>query len=311
MLGLPWRRAAPRVSAVVPLYNHAAYITEAIGSMLAQGTLLKEVIVLDDGSTDDSAAVMRKLAGRDARIRFSSQANRGAHATLNAALEQCDGEFLAILNSDDAWQPGRLAALVEALDADQAAGMAWSVLRCMDEGGGEVANAWYEAALKFYRDRGDLGAALLNGNFVMTTSNLVLRRSAWQAVGPFAALRYTHDLDWLLRALGLGVRAAFVEAPLLRYRIHARNTIAEDHRGVRAEWAVTAAAYLTVLWDRPGAGAIDWDHAASVQEVLRTHELQRAVAPCMAYLRREGAGGLDRSGLLGDEAFRSRLTGWV
>jgi len=181
----------------------------------------------------------------------------------------------------------------------------------MDEGGGKVGNAWYEAALQFYRDGGDLGAALLNGNFVMTTSNLVMRRTAWEAVGPFAALRYAHDLGWVLRALALGVRAAFVEAPLLRYRIHARNTIAEDHRGVRAEWAATAASYLTVLWDRPGAGGIDWDHAATVQEVLRTHELLRGVAPCMAYLRREGAVGLDRSGLLGDGAFRSRLAGWV
>lgn len=311
MLGFPWRRAAPRVSAVVPLYNHAAYIAEAIGSMLAQGPLLKEVLVLDDGSTDDSAAIMRKLAGRDARIRFESQANRGAHATLNTALAQCEGEFLAILNSDDAWEPARLAALVEALDADPAAGMAWSMVRCMDEAGGGVANAWYDAAVRFYRDGGDLGAALLNGNFVMTTSNLLLRRAAWQSVGPFAALRYAHDLDWVLRALARGVRAVFVEAPLLRYRIHARNTIAEDHRGVRAEWAVAAAAYLTVLWDRPGAGGIDWGHAAAVQAVLRTHELQGAVAPCMAYLRREGAPGLDRSGLPGDEAFRSRLTGWV
>jgi glycosyltransferase involved in cell wall biosynthesis len=308
---LPWRRAAPRVSAVVPLYNHAAYIEEAIFSLLAQGTLLKQVVVLDDGSTDDSAAIMRKLAARDARIRFSSQANRGAHAALNTMLAQCDGEFLAVLNSDDAWQPGRLSSLVEALDADQAAGMAWSLVRCMDGDGAEVGNAWYEAALRFYRDGGDLAAALLNGNFVLTTSNLVLRRTAWQAVGPFAALRYTHDLDWVLRALALGVRAAVVQAPLLRYRIHARNTIAEDHRAVRAEWAATAAAYLTVLWDSPGAGGIDWDHAAAVQEVLRTHELHRAVAPCMAYLRREGAAGLDRSGLLGDEAFRSRLTGWV
>jgi len=201
--------------------------------------------------------------------------------------------------------------LVAALDADPAAGMAWSLVRCMDAAGGDVANEWYESALQFYRGGGDLGAALLNGNFVMTTSNLVLRRAAWQAVGPFAALRYTHDLDWVLRALALGVRAAFVEAPLLRYRIHARNTIAEDHWGVRAEWAASAAAYLTVLWDRPGAGAIDWDHAALVQEVLRTHELQRAVAPCMAYLRREGACGLDRSGMFGDAAFRARLTGWV
>jgi hypothetical protein len=97
----------------------------------------------------------------------------------------------------------------------------------------------------------------------------------------------------------------------LRYRFHATNTIAEDHIRVRAEWAANAAAYLQMLWDRAGAGQIDWSHAGRVQAVPHTHESDRAVAPCMAYLRRAGAAGLDRSQLLGDEAFRSRLAGWV
>jgi len=321
LAGLPWRRAArattastpaaPRVSAVVPLYNHAAYIDDAIDSILAQGGLLKEVIVIDDGSTDGSAAIMRRRAAADPRVRFETQTNRGAHATLNTALDRCEGEFLAILNSDDVWQEGRLSALVAALDADPQAGLAWSLVGCMDSAGNGIDNAWYEAGVQFYRDRRDLGAALLNANFMMTTSNLLLRRTTWENVGPFAALRYTHDLDWILRALATGLAVAFVEAKLLRYRIHPKNTIAEDHAGVRCEWAASAAAYLHLLWDGPDAPAIDWDHAAAVQAVLRTHELDRAVGPCMAYLRREKARGLDRAGMLGDEAFRSRLTGWV
>jgi glycosyltransferase involved in cell wall biosynthesis len=326
LTGFFWRRAAsprgvssastseisaPRVSVVLPLYNHAAYIAEAVQSVLAQGSLLKELIVIDDGSTDASAALMQKLAESDPRIRFEVQSNQGAHATLNTALARCEGEFLAIINSDDAWIQGRLAALLHALDADQGAGMAWSLLTCMDASGSVIANPWYEAATKFYCAGVDLGAALLNGNFMMTTSNLVMRRTVWQAVGPFAPLRYTHDLDWVLRALALGEHAAIVETPLLRYRIHARNTIAEDHTGVRVEWAATAAAYLTLLWDRPAAPPIDWDQAEAIASVLRTHLLDRAVTPCMAYLRREGGGRLDQSGLLGDEDFRLRLAGWV
>ena len=152
---------------------------------------------------------------------------------------------------------------------------------------------------------------MLNGNFVMTTSNLVVRRPVFDAVGPFAALRYTHDLDWLLRALALGYRLAVVESELLRYRIHARNTIAEDHAGVRAEWAMSAAAYLTMLWDRPGAPPVDWQHAASAQAVLRQHELDRAAALCMAYLRRAGPAGLDRATLLDDTVFVARVRRWI
>jgi len=311
LLGLPWRRVTPRVSVVVPLYNHAGYIAEAVTSILAQGRLVQEIIVLDDGSTDASAAVMRDLALQDRRIRFERQANRGAHAAINAGLALCGGELLAILNSDDAWLPGRLAALVAALDADPAAGIASSGMRFMDGGGGEIGNAWYDAALTFYRDAADLGVALLNGNFLMTTSNLLIRRETLAAVGPFAALRYGHDLDWLLRALALGQRMDIVETPLLRYRIHAGNTIAEDHAGVRAEWAIAAAAYLTLRWDRAGAPLPDWDHAGAALAVLRRHELDRAVAACMAYLRRTGVAGLDRSPLLGDGAFLARVKGWI
>ncbi len=296
---------------MVPLYNHAAYIAEAVRSVLAQGAWVREVVVIDDGSTDKSAAIMKKLAAADPRIRFQVQSNQGAHATLNTALALCDGEYLAILNSDDAWGEGRLAALFAALDADRGAGVAWSLLTCMDGAGRKIESAWYEAALRFYREGRDLAAALLNGNFVMTTSNLVMRRDVWAAVGPFAPLRYTHDLDWILRALALGTRTACVDTPLLRYRVHAHNTIAEDHAAVRAEWAVTAAAYLTLLWDRDDAPPIDWVHAEAISSVLRTHLLDRAVTPCMAYLRREGAGRLDRSALLSDRAFRSRLAGWV
>jgi glycosyltransferase involved in cell wall biosynthesis len=103
-----WRRAAPaRVSVVVPLYNHAAYIAAAIASILSQGSLVKEIIVIDDGSTDDSAAIMTELARQDERILFERQVNQGAHATLNTGLARCTGDLLTILNSDDAYRRGQ------------------------------------------------------------------------------------------------------------------------------------------------------------------------------------------------------------
>ena len=311
MVKLPWQRATPRVSVVVPLYNHAAFIAEALESILAQGRVVQEIIVLDDGSTDDSAAVVQALLARDRRLRLVRHANRGAHATINAAIALCGGEMVAVLNSDDAWLPGRLTALVAALDADPAAGIACSALRFMDGAGASTDNPWYEAALAFHRDGAELGVALLNGNFVMTTSNLLIRRATLAAVGPCAALRYGHDLDWLLRALALGQHLVRVDAPLLRYRTHASNTIAEDHAGVRAEWAMAAAAYLALLWHRPDAPPIEGDHAAAAQAVLRRHELDRATALCLAYICRNGVAGLDRSPLLGDEAFRARVKGWA
>lgn len=294
----------------MPLYNHAAYITAAVESVLTQGEVLREMVVIDDGSTDDSARVMGGLAARDPRIRFRSQSNRGAHATINAGLRDCTGEFVAILNSDDLYEPGRLDALALRLDADAGADLAASGIRFIDGQGGSIGNDWYAAALAFRAGR-DMGTALVNANFLMTTSNFLFRRDLTARIGEFAALRYTHDLDFALRALACGRHIALLEEPLLRYRLHGSNTISEDHRRVRAEWAATAAAYLTLLWDRPGAPEPDWDAAAAMEEVLTRHELGRAVHLCMAWLRRNGGGRLDTGPLLADEAFRARLAGWV
>jgi len=311
----PPQVGAARVSVVVPLYNHADYIEAAIDSALAQGEVLRELVVIDDGSTDGSSATMKRLARRDACIRFRSQANLGSSATINAGLRDCTGEFVAILNSDDAYLPGRLAALVRALDADPAAGIAASGIAFMDGQGRPVANAWYAEALDFRAGHG-LGTALVNGNFLMTTSNFLFRRALVDDVGGFAALRYTQDLDFALRALALGHGIVRLDEALLCYRIHARNTISEDHRQVRAEWAAAAAAYLTLLWDRPDAAEPDWDDAAAMEQVLQRHELSRAVHLCMAYLRRhcpdpQALGRLDRVPFLRDAGFRARLAGWA
>jgi glycosyltransferase involved in cell wall biosynthesis len=292
------------------LYNHVAYIKAAVESVLAQGEVLREVVVIDDGSSDDSPGAMRQIAGSDARIRFRSRSNEGAPATMNEGISETTGEFVAILNSDDLYMPGRLDVLALRLDAEPGADLAASAIAFMDERGAAIENSWYQDAI-VSRAGCDMGTALINANFLMTTSNYVFRRDLTTRIGGFAALRYTHDLDFALRALALGHGITVVEQPLLRYRQHGNNTISEDHRKVRAEWAACAAAYLTLLWDRPGTPEPDWDAAGAVAEVLRRHELTRMVMPCMAYLRRHGDGRLDTGPLVADEAFRARMLGWA
>jgi glycosyltransferase involved in cell wall biosynthesis len=295
---------------VVPLFNHAGYIRPAIESILAQGDVLREIIVIDDGSTDDSARVMQGLAAGDPRIRFRSQPNQGAHATINAGIADCTADYVAILNSDDVFLPRRLDALAGRLDAEPDCVLAATGIAFMDGSGAAIANPWHAEALAF-RSGTDWATALVNANFLMTTSNFLFRRDLPARIGGFAALRYTHDLDFALRALALGHRIAWLDEPMLRYRIHGSNTIAEDHRKVRVEWATSAAAYLTLLWDRPGAAEPDWDAAAAMEQVLRRHELAPAAHLCMAYLRRHGEARLDRAPLLSDAGFRARLAGWV
>ena len=303
------RAATGRVSVVIPLYNHARFITEAVASALAQGPLLREVIVVDDGSTDGSAAVMQALSETDGRIVFWSQPNRGAHAAINAGLHRATGELLAILNSDDVYAPDRLPRLAAALDADPGAGLAASGLRFIDATGTAQPNPWHEAALATLRGSGDPGLALVNGNYLMTTSNFVVPRQVLDQVGYFAPLRYTHDLDFALRLVAGGRRILLLDDALLSYRTHGGNTIAEDHAKVRLEWAIVAAFFITSLWDRPDGPEIDWGRAMAIAQVLDKHALTRAVHLCMAYLRRHPASTLERSPILADLAFRELVTG--
>jgi glycosyltransferase involved in cell wall biosynthesis len=296
---------------VVPLYNHERYIGEAIRSILAEGKLVREIIVIDDGSSDGSILVMEKLARQDPRIVFRTQSNQGAHATINAGLRSCSGEFLTILNSDDAYLPGRLSILVAALDADPEASIAASALAFMNDAGEAIRNAWYEEILAGQNASQGLGVALINGNFLMTTSNLLFRRSSLEELGFFAPLRYAHDLDFALRAVAFGKRILVVDQMLLRYRIHATNTISEDHSKVRSEWAICAAAYFANGLDGSLPNKMDWETAAALEDVLRRHELSKAVHLCMSYLRRWGMEPLDRNRLVSDQDFLKRVADWV
>jgi glycosyltransferase involved in cell wall biosynthesis len=323
MFRTPWRTAARKaeppappaaaacVSVVVPLYNHARYVAEAVRSALAQGPVLREVVVVDDGSTDGSAEALLAACGDDTRLVLWSQPNRGAHAAINAGLLRATGEVLAVLNSDDVYAPGRLDRLVAALDADPGADLAATGLSFMDGDGSPIANPWYEEAVAFHRASGDLGAALVNGNFVTTTSNLVFRRGLLDRIGLFAPLRYAHDLDFLLRALAHGRRLALLlDEPLLSYRLHATNTIKEEHGAVRLEWAMVAAAFLDALLAVPGP--VDWTRLAAIGAVLERHKLLPGVQLCLAHLRRHPSGGtLERAPMLSDEEFRAALRSCV
>jgi glycosyltransferase involved in cell wall biosynthesis len=263
-----------RISVVIPLYNHARFIGEAVDSVLTQGSIVREVIVVDDGSDDDSAAIIRELNQRDRRIVFWSQPNRGAHTAINSGLWRATGDLLAILNSDDVYAPARLTNLANALDADPSADIAASAISFINAAGQPISNPWYDEALGYFKQCGEISLALINGNFLMTTSNFLFRRRLLDEIGYFAPLRYAHDLDFALRALANHKRFVLAEESLLAYRIHDGNTISENHAEVRLEWAIVTAAFLAAFWRR---GLVDWGYARALEEILERHKLTLAV----------------------------------
>lgn len=296
-----------RVSVIIPLYNHEGFIAAAIDSAMAQGPLLREIIVVDDGSSDGSAEIVRDLAAANPEIVFWSQPNRGAHAAINAGLHRATGELVAILNSDDRYASDRLQQLVGRLDADPGTDLVASGITFIDGQGAALANPWYEAAVDFYRQCGDPAAALINGNFLMSTSNFVFRRVVFEALGGFANLRYAHDLDFALRLLARQRRIVLAEAPLLQYRMHATNTIDEGHDRVKVEWIAATAFFLTCLWDRGDSGPMDWDRARRLLDVMDRHALTGPVQLCMVYFRRHPTDTLECNPFLTDRAFQEYL----
>lgn len=113
------------VSVVTPCYNAAAHLQRSIGSVQAQGFADWELVVVDDGSKDDSWAVLEAMAAQDGRIRPLRQANAGAAAARNRGLAAARGHYVAFLDADDTWAPDFLGTMVAALDADPGAGVAY------------------------------------------------------------------------------------------------------------------------------------------------------------------------------------------
>lgn len=240
---------APRVSVIIPAYNHEAYIGAAIESVLAQSLVDLELIVIDDGSADATAALAERLATTDPRVTVLRQENAGTAATLNRGLSLARGAITAVLNSDDRFQPARLARLVERLEDAPGAGLAVSAVRLIDPAGEPISSGatfdWLAGGWAFYRETGDVVVSLMRDNFICTTSNLVFRTELAREMGGFAPLHYVNDLDFLLRLLARS-DCLVIDEELLDYRLHPANTIKErtDRRaafGYEMAWTLADA----------------------------------------------------------------------
>src|SRR4051812_14761864 len=120
------------VSVLIPTYNRAREVVVAIESALRQTYSNIELIVVDDGSTDDTR---RLIAGYDDRVRYLYQENAGVSAARNFAMRHARGEFLAFLDSDDVWKNWRIESQVAALRRHPEAGLAWTDMTAVDDTG--------------------------------------------------------------------------------------------------------------------------------------------------------------------------------
>ncbi len=175
-----------KVSVVIPLYNARDVIRETIETVLAQTWKDYDVIVVDDGSTDGSGAIVREFGGR---IRYIRQENGGVARARNRGVAESTGEFIALLDHDDLWHPAKLEKQVAVLDRCPEVGMVITDVVHLDRDGRPmgVIGAGYNPSETFAR--------LFVRGYVPTPSAAMIRRSVLQTVGGFDERFHSAGLD--------------------------------------------------------------------------------------------------------------------
>jgi glycosyltransferase involved in cell wall biosynthesis len=204
----------PEVSVIIPTYNSARFLGDAIDSVLAQTYEDFEILVIDDGSTDDTRMATRRYGSA---IRYSFQANQGVSAARNRGISEASGGWIAFLDSDDIWAASKLTRQMEALRARPACGVCHTAFVRLEADGTTAALPRSTAGTPV------LPELLLVGNVVGTPSTVVCRRSLLLRAGGFdPALSQCADWDMWVR-LATMTELLFLDEPLVTYKQHASN----------------------------------------------------------------------------------------
>jgi glycosyl transferase family 2 len=206
------RGRKPTFSAVIAAFQAAAYIGDAIDSLLAQTLEPHEIIICDDGSTDDLVGALRPYRDHVILIR---KENGGEASAKNAAARSATGDFLAIIDADDVYLPERLEALTE-LSAERP-DLDLLTTDCFMVVNGRVVRRGYHPGYRFETD--NQRRAILQRNFLVGGITAVRRERFLQIGGFDESLRWATDWDCWIRLILTGSSAGMVAAPLAEYRI--------------------------------------------------------------------------------------------
>jgi glycosyltransferase involved in cell wall biosynthesis len=202
------------VSVVIPAYNNARYLDASVGSVLGQSHTNLECLVIDDGSTDDTADVVRRM--RDARLRYVWKENRGTVADArNRGISEARGAFVAFLDADDAWHPEKLAVQLEVLRRRPSVGMVYCAYAITDEALNVrtvVSPDEHDPALRKW--------LLLEGSGIAASSTAVVRSEVLADAGGYRLeLSVSEDLEFAER-LARHTEIAAAPECLAYYRTH-------------------------------------------------------------------------------------------
>jgi glycosyltransferase involved in cell wall biosynthesis len=219
-----------RVSVIIPTYNFGRFVKESIQSVLVQTIGLLEIIVIDDGSTDDTAEVVTSI--KDERLRYVRQENAGVSAARNRGAAESRGEYIAFCDADDVWEPTKLEKQIALFEADREIGLVDCGMREFNDETGQT--------IGFYLDGGSgwVADALLlwEGPVVVGPGGtIVVTREAFDTIGGFdERQKVGEDWDFCYR-VARKYKVGFVPEPLVNYRSHggaAHRSVAQMEKGM-------------------------------------------------------------------------------
>jgi len=236
------------VSVVIPTFNRANSIVTAVNSVLAQGPRVREVIVVDDCSEDETRQLVTALAEVDDRVRLlTADRNRGGGHARNLGIDAARAPLLAFLDSDDLWLEGKLEAQLDAIDAADAAlehGYLCFTNLEVDRGDGAPPTPWNRLRIE---DTTSVASYLLEHGQAVQTSTWLLPTSLAAGIRFDDSLRRHQDYDFVLRAAAQGCRFVYVDRVLVRYSADPKAVRVSRRVNSRPslDWLGKARAYLT------------------------------------------------------------------
>lgn len=258
---------APTVSIIMPAYNTAEFIEEAVRSLIAQDFTDWELLIVEDGSSDETFDVAKQLASEDARVKVMRNPRKGVSSARNTGVEAARGRFIGFLDSDDTMDPGSLSARVAALSADSAPPLVHSVARRTDENGRDLESPYGVGADLSFADMWRNPAHI----------NTIMGRAELIRAFPFPE-SIANGEDWLMFAqmLRSGAVSKFVPEGGVTWRIQGRST---TFRAMRRHEAGLV-------------GVLDWVYAPAEDGKAAPQFARGLTTPEKADVLRERAYGL-------------------
>ena len=228
------------VDIVIPAFNAARYIDQTLESIALQGSLVHSIIVVNDGSTDQTAKVVEAFIKQHPQlnIQLINQANAGLANARNAGIQHATAPYIALLDADDIWLKDKLAQQLEVFNTslDPRLGVVYASYELIDQNSSLIPN---EKGIIKPQARGDVRPKLLTGNFISGSgSNVLIKSEVFKEVGLFdESLRASEDWDMWLR-IAQKFHFDFVDSPLVQIRVHQSNMQKDFSRMLASELAM-------------------------------------------------------------------------